>query len=78
MTFMIDAWLDRPEPYLRIINRESGVICAQLQGEALRLLQDQGDLDLQELASAEPKTLKEQVRALFLYCNNQNLLLSSN
>lgn len=74
MTFMIDAWLDRPEPYVRIIDRETGAICAQLQGDALRTLQDQGDLDLQELASCEPRTLKEQVRSLFLYCNSNALL----
>ena len=24
MTYLIDAWLDRPQPYLRILNRETG------------------------------------------------------
>ncbi|MGE8294606.1 MAG: hypothetical protein ACN6PH_03595 [Pseudomonas sp.] len=68
MTYLIDAWLDRPHPYLRILNRETGEVCAMLEEEALDELRDQGDLDLQELSSSEPIVLKELVRSLFLYC----------
>ncbi|WP_161864590.1 MULTISPECIES: hypothetical protein [Pseudomonas] len=68
MTYLIDAWLDRPHPYLRILNRETGEVCAMLEEEALDELRDQGDLDLQELNSSEPVVLKELVRSLFLYC----------
>jgi hypothetical protein len=68
MTYLIDAWLDRPHPYLRIFNRETGEVCAMLEEEALDELRDQGDLDLQELSSSEPIVLKELVRSLFLYC----------
>ncbi|CAN7441540.1 hypothetical protein LJR071_002799 [Pseudomonas sp. LjRoot71] len=68
MTYLIDAWLDRPHPYLRILNRNTGEVCALLQEEALDELRDQGDLDLHELNSSEPLVLKELVRNLFLYC----------
>lgn len=68
MTYLIDAWLDRPHPYLRILNRETGEVCAMLEEEALDELRDQGDLDLHELSSSEPGVLKELVRSLFLYC----------
>jgi hypothetical protein len=68
MTYLIDAWLDRPHPYLRILHRETGEVCAVLEEEALDELRDQGDLDLHELSSSEPSVLKEQVRSLFLYC----------
>jgi hypothetical protein len=68
MTYLIDAWLDRPHPYLRILNRETGEVCAMLEEEALDELRDQGDLDLHELSSSEPSVLKELVRSLFLYC----------
>lgn len=54
MTYLIDAWLDRPHPYLRILHRETGEICAVL--------------DLHELNSSEPLILKELVRNLFLFC----------
>lgn len=68
MTYLIDAWLDRPHPYLRILNRQTGEVCAVLEEEALDELRDQGDLDLHELNSSEPGVLKELVRSLFLYC----------
>ena len=35
MTYLIDAWLDRPHPYLRILHRETGEVCAVLEEEAL-------------------------------------------
>ncbi len=63
MTYLIDAWLDRP-----ILHRETGEVCAVLEEEALSELQDQGDLDLNGLSSSEPVVLKELVRNLFLFC----------
>ncbi len=68
MTYLIDAWLDRPRPYLRILNRETGEVCAVLEEDALDELRDQGDLDLAGLSSSEPSVLKELVRGLFLFC----------
>lgn len=68
MTYLIDAWLDRPHPYLRILNRETGAVYAVLEEEAIDELRDQGDLDLSSLNSNEPVVLKELVRSLFLFC----------
>jgi len=68
MTYLIDAWLDRPQPYLRILNRETGEVCALVENEALDELREQGELDLQGLASTEPTVQKELVRSLFLFC----------
>lgn len=68
MTYLIDAWLDRPQPYLRILNRNTGEVCALLKENELDELRDQGGLDLHELNSNEPLVLKELVRNLFLYC----------
>lgn len=67
MTYLIDAWLDRPQPYLRILDRSTGAVCITLEGDALDELRDQGDLDLLELSTSEPCVLKEQVRNLFLF-----------
>lgn len=66
-SYLIDAWLDRPNPYLRILHRESGAVCAQLEGDALEELREQGALDLHDLESSEPQVLKEMVRNLFLF-----------
>jgi hypothetical protein len=68
MTYLIDAWLDRPHPYLRILDRETGKVCAVLSEEALDELREQGDLDVTSLSSSEPGVLKELVRNLFLFC----------
>ena len=68
MTYLIDAWLDRPQPCLRILHRETGEVCAVLEEQALEELRDQGDLDVNDLTSSEPVVLKELVRNLFLFC----------
>ena len=73
MTYLIDAWLDRPHPYLRILHRETGEVCAVLEEEALDELRDQGDLDVHDLSSSEPVVLKELVRNLFLFCDARAL-----
>ncbi|UTW06674.1 PA4570 family protein [Pseudomonas benzenivorans] len=73
MTYLIDAWLDRPQPYLRIVNRQPGETCALLDEDALQELRDLGDLDLQELSCNEPLVLKELVRSLFLFCYSRAL-----
>lgn len=66
MTYLIDAWLDRPEPYLRILDRDTGAVCATLGTEDVTQLMEQGTLDLQMLNSTEPGMLKELIRNLFL------------
>lgn len=68
MTYLIDAWLDRPHPYLRILNRETGTVCVTLEEQALEELRELGDLDLASLNSSEPLVLKELLRNLFLFC----------
>ncbi|MCJ1884795.1 hypothetical protein LNN38_08045 [Pseudomonas sp. LA21] len=68
MTYMIDAWLDRPHPYLRILHRDTGEVCAVLEEDALEELREQGGLELSELSTSEPGVLKELVRNLFLFC----------
>lgn len=73
MTYLIDAWLDRPQPYLRILNRQTGEVCTLLEEQALEELRDQGDLDLHDLSSNEPLVLKELVRNLFLFSYSRAL-----
>jgi hypothetical protein len=68
MTYLIDAWLDRPHPYLRILHRDSGKVCVVIDESALEELREQGDLDLASLNSSEPLVLKELLRNLFLFC----------
>ena len=71
MAYFIDAWLERPQPYLRIINRLTGNICVQVEGEELEELREQGALDINDLNSTDPWLIKEQVHQLFLMCYAQ-------
>lgn len=71
MTYFIDAWLDRPQPYLRIINRLTGNVCVQIEGQDLNALIEQGALDINALSNSEPLVIKEQVRQIFLMCYAQ-------
>lgn len=73
MAYLIDAWLDCSHPCLRILDRETGKVCAVLEEDALNELRDQGDLELSDLNSAEPSVLKEFVRNLFLFCYSRAL-----
>ena len=68
MTYFIDAWLDRPQPSLRIINRLTGHVCLKVEGEELEQLREQGALDMQELSSPEPSLIKAKIRQLFFLC----------
>lgn len=68
MTYFIDAWLDRSHPFLRILHRETGEVCAVLHEDALDELRDQGELDFDGFYSTEPQVQKELVRSLFLFC----------
>ena len=71
MTYFIDAWLDRPQPYLRIINRLTGRTCLKVEGRELEKLHEQGILDMHDLHNPEPGQIKEQIRQLFLFCRGQ-------
>lgn len=68
MTYLIDAWLDRAHPCLRILHRETGEVCAVLHEDALEELREQGELTFEGLNSIEPQVQKELVRNLFLFC----------
>ena len=37
MTYLIDAWLDRPQPYLRILDRNTGAVCVSVSYTHLTL-----------------------------------------
>ena len=68
MTYLSDAWRDRPHPDLRILSREAGTVCVALEEQARGELRELGDLDLASLNSSEPLVLKELLRNLFLFC----------
>ncbi|TXH75700.1 MAG: hypothetical protein E6Q85_04265 [Thiothrix sp.] len=66
MTFSINAWLDRVDPFIELRNNKTGEIMAQFSGEQLQRCLEQGDIGLTELCRADPSTQQELVRCLLL------------
>ena len=66
MTYQIDAWLERRDPYLRIVDRKSGVVVMEWRNQRLQGLLEQGDITRQELQS-DATNQQDLVRDLFLY-----------
>jgi hypothetical protein len=56
---------DSPQPHLRILDRNTGEVCAVFNEDALMSCANQGELDIHELNSSEP-LLKELVRTSFV------------
>ena len=73
MTYLIDAWLERSNPCLRIIETATGKVCATLDEACLQEMREQGELSLDDLLTTEPHKLKELKRKLFLYCHARTL-----
>lgn len=66
MTFSINAWLDRSNPFIELRNNKTGELMAHFTGERLRSCIEQGDICLRELCKADQATQQELVRCLLL------------
>lgn len=66
MTFSINAWLDRTDPFIELRNSKTGEIMALFAGEQLKRCLEQGDICLTELCRADQATQQELVRCLLL------------
>ena len=53
MEYILDAWLERPLPLVRIWERGSGRLLLRLDHQRLRCLSEAGEVDLSELARAD-------------------------
>lgn len=65
MTYFINAWLERPQPYLQIIHRDSGRVCVDFPAPVLEELCRSGDICPSDLRTSTVATTKEVVRHLF-------------
>ncbi|MFZ1341961.1 hypothetical protein [Thiothrix eikelboomii] len=71
MTFSINAWLDRADPFIELRNTKTGELMALFTGEQLIRCLEQGDVCLSELCQADQSTQQELVRCLLLaHCSN--------
>ena len=72
MTFYVNAWLNRPEPFLSLHNKQTGERIAFFDKNSVQACLDQGDFCLQDLCSNEPHALQDLVKCLLLkHCSQQ-------
>jgi hypothetical protein len=65
MSYIIDAWLERPDPYLRITHRHTGIRVIEWRNEKVATLLEQGVICPQDLQQSQCCS-KELVQELFL------------
>jgi hypothetical protein len=66
MPFLIDAWLERKDPMLRVLDKKTGMVLRQWDAHAIQKWCDSGEICLEDLLRAEPSELKKLVSELFL------------
>ncbi|MCW8884576.1 MAG: hypothetical protein OQK12_04870 [Motiliproteus sp.] len=65
MSYIINAWLEQPEPTLQVTSRITGQLLVSWKGERVRRLIDTGELDVNDLCSNQRDTV-ELVRELVM------------
>ena len=72
MTFYVNAWLNRPEPFVSLHNKLTGEVVAYFDKTSLQVCLEQGDFCIQDLCSAKPQAQQELVKCLLLkHCSKQ-------
>lgn len=66
MTFYINAWLDRVDPFISLHNRHTGEVVARLDKDQLQECLEQGDFCLNELCNPCQRVQQELVKCLLL------------
>lgn len=66
MTFYIDAWLDRPHPYVQVKNKQDSKVIADFSSDDLNRAIEQGDICLCDFFDASLETQLELVKSLLL------------
>lgn len=60
MSFLIDAWLERDNPYLKVVHKQTGKAVLNWQGEMLNKQLASGSICVSDLASEpSPDLIKE-------------------
>ena len=74
MAFYIDAWLDRPNPYVQVVNKSNSQVVAKFSQSELNQAVERGDICLGEFYDSHPHTQQELVKHLLLIrcCENMS------
>lgn len=74
MAYIIDAWLDCPRPYLKVLNSISGREVLKFESGELNNMLENGDVCVDDLRTTNQQTLEEVVRQLALYSCRKQIL----
>jgi len=66
MTFQIDAWLERPDPQMRVIDTATGVVVAEFNQTEIQQLCDWGEICPQDFCEQCTKTQQALTQQLLL------------
>lgn len=66
MPFLIDAWLERREPRVRVLDRKTGMTLRQWNARDIERWCTGGEICIEDLIRAGHEELKELVSELFL------------
>lgn len=73
MTFYVDAWLDCPKPYVRIVNKTNQQVIADFSGKALSSAVEQGDICACDFYDSDDLSQLELVKSLLLLRCSQDI-----
>jgi hypothetical protein len=65
MTYTIDAWLERTDPYIRVVHKDRQISVIEWHGKQVKELIDSGALCPCDFSSLERNT-RELVKELFI------------
>ncbi|RVU84661.1 hypothetical protein EOL70_10425 [Leucothrix sargassi] len=66
MAFYIDAWLDRPHPYVQVKNKQSSEVVADFSSDELAEAVQNGDICFADFFDTSAKAQSELVKSLLL------------
>lgn len=66
MTFYIDAWLDRPQPFIQVKNKHNQQVVAEFEGEELSKALECGEFCLCDFYDARTEAQMELIKSLLL------------
>lgn len=66
MTFQIDAWLERPDPQMRVIDTATGAVVAEFNQTEIQQLCDWGEICPQDFCNQCTETQESLVKQLLL------------
>ena len=61
MTYVIDAWFERSNPYLRVIHRSTGIPIVHWQGSSLMRKLENGSICVEDFAESPSQELVKEL-----------------